>query len=117
VGILAQAAMTMLPSCWSWRTLAAATVGVPGPGRLNFQARLHNPAGITATVAHSPTGASKLNPIEHRLFSEISKHWAAEPLVSYDKNLPRRRELRTRRGSSWRDWIASGRRRVPMRNG
>jgi len=43
--------------------------------------------GITAIVAHYPTGASKWNPIEHRLFSEISKHWAAEPLVRYDKML------------------------------
>jgi hypothetical protein len=32
-------------------------------------------------------GTSKWNPIEHRLFSEISKHWAAEPLVSYEKML------------------------------
>jgi hypothetical protein len=34
-----------------------------------------------------PTGASKWNPIEHRLFSEISKNWAAEPLDSYEKML------------------------------
>ena len=39
------------------------------------------------TVAHYPTGASKWNPIEHRLFSEISKSWAAEPLDSYPKVL------------------------------
>jgi len=38
--------------------------------------------GLTVTVCHYPTGASKWNPIEHRLFSEISKNWAAEPLVS-----------------------------------
>ena len=34
------------------------------------------------TVCHYPPGASKWNPIEHRLFSEISKRWAGEPLVS-----------------------------------
>ena len=28
------------------------------------------------TVCHYPTGASKWNPVEHRLFSEISKNWA-----------------------------------------
>ena len=28
------------------------------------------------TVAHYPTAASKWNPIEHRLFCEISKNWA-----------------------------------------
>ena len=37
--------------------------------------------------SHYPTGASKWNPVEHRLFSEISKHWAAEPLTSYEKIL------------------------------
>lgn len=32
------------------------------------------------TVCHYPPGTSKWNPIEHRLFSEISKNWAAKPL-------------------------------------
>ena len=41
--------------------------------------------GLTVTVAHYPTGASKWNPIEHRMFSEISKNWAAEPLDSFEK--------------------------------
>jgi hypothetical protein len=31
------------------------------------------------TVSHYPSGASKGNPIEHRLFSQISRNWAAEP--------------------------------------
>jgi Rhodopirellula transposase DDE domain len=39
---------------------------------------------ITITVCHYPTSASKWNPIEHRLFSEISKNWAGEPLTSYE---------------------------------
>lgn len=39
--------------------------------------------GLEVTVSHFPTGASKWNPIEHRLFSEISKHWAGQPLDSY----------------------------------
>jgi hypothetical protein len=39
--------------------------------------------GLTITVAHYPPGASKWNPIEHRLFSEISKNWAGHPLDSY----------------------------------
>lgn len=39
--------------------------------------------GISVTVSHYPTGASKWNPIEHRLFSEISKNWAGRPLDSY----------------------------------
>jgi hypothetical protein len=31
------------------------------------------------TVGHYPTGGSKWNPIEHRLFSKISKNWAGKP--------------------------------------
>lgn len=48
-----------------------------------LQQRVANPFGLTITVSHFPTGASKWNPIEHRLFSEISKHWAGQPLDSY----------------------------------
>ncbi len=36
---------------------------------------------------HYPTGASKWNPIEHRLFSALSLNWAGEPLDSYQKVL------------------------------
>ncbi|MBU0639398.1 MAG: ISAzo13 family transposase [Planctomycetes bacterium] len=43
--------------------------------------------GLTVTVCHYPPGASKWNPIEHRLFSEITKRWAGEPLVSQDRTL------------------------------
>lgn len=41
-----------------------------------------NTYGMEVTVCHYPSGASKWNPIEHRLFSEISKNWAGIPLVS-----------------------------------
>jgi len=71
-------------SSWAWKT--------------EIQARLCNPFNITATIAHYPTGASKWNPIEHRLFSEISKHWAAEPLVSYEKMLGFIRNTSTKTG-------------------
>lgn len=36
--------------------------------------------GLEITVCHYPTGASKWNPIEHRLFSHISTNWAGYPL-------------------------------------
>jgi hypothetical protein len=39
--------------------------------------------GLAVTVCHFPSGASKWNPIEHRLFSEISKRWAGQPLDNY----------------------------------
>jgi hypothetical protein len=40
--------------------------------------------GISVTLCHYPAGASKWNPIEHRLFSEISKNWKGCPLRSYE---------------------------------
>ena len=49
-----------------------------------IQNKVCNPFGLTVTVAHYPTGASKWNPIEHRLFSQISKNWAGRPLDSYE---------------------------------
>jgi len=40
--------------------------------------------GVAITVAHYPPGASKWNPIEHRLFSHISANWQGEPLKDYE---------------------------------
>jgi hypothetical protein len=40
--------------------------------------------GITVTVCHYPPGASKWNPVEHRLFSFITMEWAGHPLRSLD---------------------------------
>jgi len=39
---------------------------------------------LKVTICHYPPGASKWNPIEHRLFSEISKNWRGTPLVSFE---------------------------------
>lgn len=39
---------------------------------------------IEITVAHYPSGTSKYNPIEHRLFSFISINWAGIPLESFE---------------------------------
>jgi DDE family transposase len=50
----------------------------------DLQEKVADPFGLTITVCHYPTGASKWNPIEHRLFSEISKTWAGCPLRSFD---------------------------------
>lgn len=44
--------------------------------------RLANDSGLSITVCHYPSGASKWNPIEHRLFSQISRNWAGHPLRS-----------------------------------
>ena len=53
---------------------------------------------LTITVTHLPTGASKWNPIEHRLFSEISRNWSGEPLVSYEAVLKYIRTTKTEKG-------------------
>lgn len=52
-----------------------------------IQTRLCSPFALAVTVCHYPPGASKWNPIEHRLFSEVSKSWAGQPLVSYETML------------------------------
>jgi hypothetical protein len=39
---------------------------------------------IKISVSHYPPGTSKWNPIEHRLFSAISKNWAGRPLDSFE---------------------------------
>jgi hypothetical protein len=54
--------------------------------------------GLVVTVAHYPTGASKWNPVEHRLFSEISKNWAGRPLDSLDTMLNYIRTTKTYSG-------------------
>jgi hypothetical protein len=43
--------------------------------------------GLRLTVGHYPTGASKWNPIEHRLFGPISVNWSGEPLRSVPRML------------------------------
>ena len=58
-----------------------------------LQTRFCNRFDLTITVCHYPPGTSKWNPIEHRLFSEISKNWAGQPLESYE--LLKCRALRT----------------------
>ena len=50
------------------------------------------------TVAHYPPATSKWNPIEHRLFCEISKNWAGRPLDSYETILKYLRTTRTSTG-------------------
>ncbi len=60
--------------------------------------KLANQHGLTITVAHYPPGTSKWNPIEHRMFSEISKNWAGFPLESFDAVVNLARHTRTTTG-------------------
>jgi len=49
-----------------------------------LQVQIADALGLTITVCPYPTGASKWNPIEHRLFSQMSKPWAGCPLRSFE---------------------------------
>ncbi len=54
--------------------------------------------GISVTVCHYPPGASKWNPVDHRLFSFISMNWAGVPLRSYEIVLNQIRNTTTQQG-------------------
>ena len=42
---------------------------------------IRNELGLTLNVSHFPSGTSKWNIIEHRLFSFISKNWRGQPFI------------------------------------
>jgi len=52
--------------------------------KCDLQQKLCNEHHLRVTVCHYPPGASKWNPIEHRLFSALSKNWQGVPLETYD---------------------------------
>ena len=62
------------------------------------QEQLADRLGIEVMVCHYPTGASKWNPIEHRLFSHISLNWAGKPLRSFETMLGYIRHTTTQTG-------------------
>ena len=66
--------------------------------KLALQQKLVDPYQLAVTVCHYPSGASKWNPVEHRLFSEISKHWAGQPLKDYSTIVRLVRATRTETG-------------------
>jgi Rhodopirellula transposase DDE domain len=82
--ILADTGGSNSARCHAWKT--------------ELQSQLANGFALAVTVAHYPAGASKWNPIEHRLFSEVSRNWAGEPLNSYQKILNFARTTRTQTG-------------------
>jgi hypothetical protein len=73
-----------------------------------LQTELCDPFGLAVTVCHYPPGASKWNPIEHRLFGEISKNWAGKPLISYEIMLKYLRTTTTKTGLSVRATLLTG---------
>ena len=63
-----------------------------------LQEQLADRLSIEVMVCHYPTGASKWNPIEHRLFSYISLNWAGKPLRSFETMLNYIRGTTTKAG-------------------
>ena len=49
-----------------------------------LQEQLCDGRGLSVTVCHYPTGCSKWNTIEHRLFGPISVNWAGKPLRTWE---------------------------------
>jgi hypothetical protein len=66
--------------------------------KYRLQRRLCDRYGLTIRICHYPPGASKWNPIEHRLFSEISKNWAGKPLTRFETVLKYIRTTKTSSG-------------------
>jgi hypothetical protein len=65
---------------------------------VNLQRTLCDKLGLTVTVCHYPPGCSKWNPIERRLFSQISINWSGVPLRSLEIMLGYIRGTTTRTG-------------------
>ena len=66
--------------------------------KYHLQYELCDAYGLKVTVCHYPPGASKWNPADHRLHSEISKNWAGKPLDSYETVLKYIRTTKTETG-------------------
>jgi hypothetical protein len=76
--------------------------------KLSLQEKLCDDSGLTVTVCHYPTGCSKWNPIEHRLFSFISKNWEGKPLRTLEVMLGYIRGTSTATGLSVKAFLDEG---------
>jgi hypothetical protein len=66
--------------------------------KAQLQSPLSDILGLASTVCHYPTGGSKWKPIEHRLFSQSSIHWAGQPLRTVETMVNLIRGTSTRTG-------------------
>jgi hypothetical protein len=73
--------------------------------KYHLQENISDRFGLIVTVCHYPTGASKWNPIEHRLFSEISKTWAGCRLRTFAIAAQYIRETKTQTGLTVRSHL------------
>jgi hypothetical protein len=76
-----------------------ARAAASGGKRFRTQSALPSASPLpSATIPQALPSSSKWNPIEHRLFSQISKNWAGEPLTDIDKILKFIRTTKTESG-------------------
>jgi hypothetical protein len=73
-----------------------------------LQEQLCDRHGLAVTVCHYPTGCSKWNPIEHRLFGPISQNWAGHPLATWETMLGYLRGTTTATGVTVRAALHDG---------
>lgn len=73
-----------------------------------IQEKLSDKLHLKVTVCHYPPGCSKWNPVEHRLFSQISINWAGKPLKTLDIMLGYIRGTTTRTGLTVEAYLHEG---------
>jgi hypothetical protein len=73
-----------------------------------LQKEMSDRLGLEVTVCHYPTGCSKWNPIEHRLFSQISRNWAGKPLRTIETILGYIRGTTTKAGLTVKAFLQDG---------
>lgn len=61
--------------------------------------------GIPVKMCHYPPGTSKWNPIEHRLFGQISQNWRGVPLESLESMINLISHTRTSKGLEVSCWL------------
>jgi hypothetical protein len=76
--------------------------------RVNLQEKVCDRFRLTVTVCHYPPGCSKWNPVERRLFSEISKNWEGRPLRSFSIMLGYIRGTTTTTGLTVKAYLDDG---------
>lgn len=80
----------------------------PHAWKQQLQQQLSDRFGLEVTVCHYPTGCSKWNPIEYRLFSPISINWAGKPLRCLETMLACIRGTTTRMGLTVKAFLLEG---------
>jgi hypothetical protein len=73
-----------------------------------LQNQLCDEYGLTITVCHYPTRCSKWNPVERRLFSQISMNWSGKPLRTLEAMLGYIRDTKTTTGLSVKAFLQEG---------